>query len=1062
MDEVPEFKFQSLSEYNAIVNRMAEAMKNGRLVFFIGAGISRIQGYPSWDEYIDRFIKYWESHINDDPAIQKSRVYVNALDQILNSNIDKKRKVDLVHQMIKQAFGQEMFEERQLDFEKYYFETLPPITEYNPVLTKLANLDAFYITTNYDNQIEKHLDTMRTVSATVTDIGDFDYRTDQVSLNTVIHLHGMPNGKPEHFISSSSSYKKHYYSDFQPISKIRNWITEKKLLLVFLGSSMEEDEILSLLSETNGDNIAFLSSNHGENETGNCIRKVTEDYHSAQNHTQVFWYDDDYNMLPPFVDRLVNDIRDVAYPESNDDWYKFRDVKASDEKIINILNTTEFDILGHYFDGLPPAIIAKRVPQILNSNIFEDPDRNIPVAIWEALDKNDKNLSTSKIDSIINYVNGKNWTYRIEIAISFLRSLELSKQQTLNLEKSLGSKPEIEYLDFYDWPNVMGWFLVKEIKKHSYQGGYYNVGKPLIYNLVPQAQEELINILNSDDFKVIVWESAEDIINCGGFFQLFHAILDDIFTIDNENWESSIDERLLCHPIFIKVLMKVNEETKLSDRLVSQIISNVDFSDRNLGALFNDFFDENDLEIKQSRGNIEKVEYQDGMTFSGEAKEVQQTSFVTEKDLASDDDSTLINKLISPAHKGLQFGIEDDLCEQSVNGTTNFLKKILLNPETTVANRVVKLFADNIQRLYNDYKDLYYWYLFEVGNEVKSDDGMIHAIIKMYKDNKISRFDHDDAKMFKFLLNTDYFVDATSMAFWQIDTVNFDLPYPNQNEQEEFAYIHFINSSLGIYLDLFKLVIEKNPNNKDAAKQYIETIKDDNIRHFMMGRHYDMYTDSLPKTIYDLKGISSAYRLKNKGTSAFKNATLIALNEGYSDSLIEHNVAIVSLHEINPSKDAIAWGKINVFMIFMYIFNTNYDFPYQQEWLTEIMTRHASKYFNTIFRMFRKDNSSINSKINKLLLNPKEILKLSDEKINIALVTSKIDDIKNDLQPLFLKILTTIISFGRVQINGMSIQTIEMALEQSDTEKRKQMFNGLRGSMNLGDFNRLETKYSTI
>lgn len=71
MDEVPEFKFQSLSEYNVIVNRMAEALKNGRLVFFIGAGISRIQGYPSWDEYIDRLIKYWESHINDDPAIQK-------------------------------------------------------------------------------------------------------------------------------------------------------------------------------------------------------------------------------------------------------------------------------------------------------------------------------------------------------------------------------------------------------------------------------------------------------------------------------------------------------------------------------------------------------------------------------------------------------------------------------------------------------------------------------------------------------------------------------------------------------------------------------------------------------------------------------------------------------------------------------------------------------------------------------------------------------------------------------------------------------------------------------
>lgn len=1062
MDAVPEFKFQSLSEYNAIVNRMAEALKNGRLVFFIGAGISRIQGYPSWDEYIDRLIKYWESHINDDPAIQKSRVYVNALDQILNSNIDKKRKVDLVHQMIKQVFGQEMFEERQLDFEKYYFETLPPITEYNPVLTKLASLDASYITTNYDNQIEKHLDTMKTVSATVTDIEDFDDRTDQVSLNTVIHLHGMPNGKPAHFISSSSSYKRHYYSDFQPISKIRNWITEKKLLLVFLGSSMEEDEILSLLSETNGDHIAFLASNHGENETGNCIRKITEDYHSVQNHTQVFWYDNNYNKLPAFVDRLVDDVRDVAYPESTDDWYTFRDIKASDEKIINIINTTVFDVLEHYFDGLSPEIIAKRLPQILNSNIFENPDKNIPVAIWEALDKNDKDLSISKIDSIINYVSGQNWAYRVEIAISFLKKLELSKQQALNLEKSLGSKPDIEYLDFYDWPNVMGWFLVKEIKKRVYLGGYYEAERKLSYNLVSQAQEELVNILNSNEFKVMKWESAADIIDYGGFLQLFHAMLDDKLTIENKNWESNIDERLLRHPIFIKVLMKVNEEKKLTEHLVSQIISNVDFSDKNLGSLFNDFFDENVSEIKRLHGDVEKIEYRDGITMGGEAKAVQQTSFVTDKDLVLDDDDTLINKLTSSNHMGLQLGTDDDLYEQSVSGTIAFLKKILVNPETTVANRVVKLFTENIQQLYNDYKDWYCWYLFEKNGEVKSDDKMVNGIIKMYSDNKISRFDHDDSKILEFLLKNDAFVDTTSSTFWKMDTRNFDLPYPNQNKQEEFTYFHFINSSLGIYLDLFKLVIEKNPNNKYSAKLYIDNIEDYNIRHFMMGRHYDMYKDSLPKTIYDLKGLSSAYRLGNKGTATFRNATLVALSEGYNDSLIDHNVAIVALNEINPSEDYITWDKINVHTIFMYIFQTDYDFPYQQEWLTEIMIRQTSKYFNMIFRMFRKEDSRFNSKLDKLLSNPEKILKLSDEKINIALITSKIDDIENDLQPLFLKILTTIIICGRAKIDGMVIQTVEMALEQSDTEKRKEMVSSLRGLMNTGDLNRLVTKYPTF
>lgn len=53
---MPEFKFHTLPEYEKIVNKMAEAMKNGKLVFFIGAGISRIQGYPSWDEYIDKIL----------------------------------------------------------------------------------------------------------------------------------------------------------------------------------------------------------------------------------------------------------------------------------------------------------------------------------------------------------------------------------------------------------------------------------------------------------------------------------------------------------------------------------------------------------------------------------------------------------------------------------------------------------------------------------------------------------------------------------------------------------------------------------------------------------------------------------------------------------------------------------------------------------------------------------------------------------------------------------------------------------------------------------------------
>lgn len=43
------------------------------LIFFIGAGCSRIQGYPSWDEYIDELISYWV--LNLDKIIDENSYY---------------------------------------------------------------------------------------------------------------------------------------------------------------------------------------------------------------------------------------------------------------------------------------------------------------------------------------------------------------------------------------------------------------------------------------------------------------------------------------------------------------------------------------------------------------------------------------------------------------------------------------------------------------------------------------------------------------------------------------------------------------------------------------------------------------------------------------------------------------------------------------------------------------------------------------------------------------------------------------------------------------------------
>jgi len=112
--------------------------------------------------------------------------------------------------------------------------------------------------------------------------------------------------------------------------------------------------------------------------------------------------------------------------------------------------------------------------------------------------------------------------------------------------------------------------------------------------------------------------------------------------------------------------------------------------------------------------------------------------------------------------------------------------------------------------------------------------------------------------------------------------------------------------------------------------------------------------------------------------------------------------------------------------------------------------------------MFRKNSESSKVKLGKLLSNPEKVLELISEKISLNLVTSTIDEIDENLQSLFLRILTLIISSGRIKINGTPMQTIEMVLELSEKEERAKLFSGLRTSMDPGDLSRLETKYSTI
>ena len=84
------------TEYKKLVKDLGEAIRQQKLVIFVGAGVSISQGYPNWNNYIEHLIKYWQGQILAESSEKNlGREHHLILDLISKSDIINKRKVDL-------------------------------------------------------------------------------------------------------------------------------------------------------------------------------------------------------------------------------------------------------------------------------------------------------------------------------------------------------------------------------------------------------------------------------------------------------------------------------------------------------------------------------------------------------------------------------------------------------------------------------------------------------------------------------------------------------------------------------------------------------------------------------------------------------------------------------------------------------------------------------------------------------------------------------------------------------------------------------------------------------
>jgi len=200
-------------------DEIIEAAKAGNLVLFIGAGISRMAGHPSWDGFADAVVN----------QLVKNEVIDHHEKSLINALPDPRKRLSIA-KILDENNGS------KVDY-KEIFELREP---WNDIYDFINKYECTFVTTNYDKLIKP------TISKSKPETNWRSYKRKDLlnaKLDTkgaVIHLHGCVDD-PSSMIVTTKDYLEHYISDEVP--KFLTHLFSTKVVL-FLGYGLEETEIL--------------------------------------------------------------------------------------------------------------------------------------------------------------------------------------------------------------------------------------------------------------------------------------------------------------------------------------------------------------------------------------------------------------------------------------------------------------------------------------------------------------------------------------------------------------------------------------------------------------------------------------------------------------------------------------------------------------------------------------------------------------------------------------------------------------------------------------------------
>jgi len=1060
--------YHSLEYYNDMVDKIAKAENDLKLVVFIGAGVSISQGYPNWDGYVDHLIKYWQFNIQSHVTSDKiSRETILAFDLIAQSNNSNKRKIDLVHQILEDIFGED-FKNFKLEFEKYYFNDVPPFTPVNSILESLSDLNAIFITPNYDQELEKQLKRKKSNVQTIYDLKEFSTKNKQLKINNVLHIHGTAEGDPDYLINSSAAYARLYFKNREYFEKLRRWFEEIKPIVLFIGVSLEEDELLSLLYEEN-ENYALMRADTSTNvNVDTQLRSRIEQFFSSKNHTKIFWYGDDFEELPDVVRDIVKDVRiENKLPKQHEYLSKLTTTSTSNTEYVQVLNTmignSKYHLdLNQLYDHIVKSgekhMIDKLLENSLNSDIVLNKQSDIPESFWSLLDKVYDGLKEKEKESVIKLFLKPSFNSRNRDAYKIYKKMDLNSLQKNELVRSLSKNEIINYTIFSKEPDIMSEWLIYQFEQEDpYRYIFIKDEGEVIFSFSDKGVKRLYKTLQKSDYYEKVLYPINEMIQNGIARVFFQALKEQRIHLDNESILERFPLELLENNFIQKVLVYISSFITLPEKLVIDLFGKIDFENKIFGSELNSFIEQNQNACK----GIEipyRGEYIDAI---GSVQHFEEKSFITAEDILKKDEQWIVDKLINEKDFFYDNFTDSNGEIKTVEATIKFTVRSLKESDQ-VSKKLEEIIINNSSKLIDRYEQLYLKIIAE--NDINSS--LSEKATMIYLDSiNINCYTNNYNYFFQIMRELNY--EASEQVwnkFLEIDSSK--LKY--EDDSDDIVDIDkLMNSELGSYIwRLINLVIEGKIESEDA-KQKIQDIQTAKIKEFAEGALYNSYSR---ETITETQNTFIGYcyfhsNIDKQSSSRFKDIVMYLFNLGLDFEKMRIISFKIALLEIDPAD--IDRNKIEDldfrFMIRM-IFTSSEEFPYEEKWLKWILKNGLKDtVLEEIGYLFSIKKEEVNTnKITKFSNNMEEYFTDGKSKISLTLIVNRLsnEDFMGD-KSLFIAFIFSLLKTERIKTDTFFSAGINNLMCELKQEDKKTLLEIQYVKENLSKFD-IDKLYSKI